>query len=101
MTSNTEATPRTGGATLADLLSMPARMTLPRAGSYFGLARSSSYAAHDRGDFPVPVLQIGERFYCRGADVARALGVDPAELLARHLERQQATSAAEATGGAA
>lgn len=69
------------GSTLADLRTLRPTVTLPTAGQFFGLSRASSYALNAQGSFPCQVLRIGERFHVRTADLARALGIDPAALL--------------------
>jgi hypothetical protein len=63
-----------GGRTVPSveaLYALPATVDLTTAGAFFGLGRDGSYAAHQRGDFPVPVLRLG-----------RALRVTRASLLA-------------------
>jgi len=78
----TATQPQPRGLALADLARIPARLSLPSAGRYFGLSRGNSYALHARGEFPVPTHKIGERLVVLGADVVRALGLDPEQLVA-------------------
>lgn len=66
---------------LAQLRDLPATVSLPTAGGFFGLSRAGSYQLHQRGEFPVTVRQLGSRFVVAQTDLARALGVDVAELL--------------------
>lgn len=69
-------------ARLTDLRNLPPTLTVPDAGRIgWGLSRATSYQMHQRGEFPCPVLQIGSRFHVRTADLANALGIDPAALL--------------------
>lgn len=68
-------------STLADLRTLPPTISLPTAARFFRLSRAQAYALNLAGEFPCQVLRIGERFHVRTADLARALGVDPAELL--------------------
>lgn len=68
-------------STLADLRRERPTLSLPQAGRYFRLSRAKSYELHARGQFPCAVLQIGERYHVRTADLAAALGIDPAALL--------------------
>ena len=52
--------------------------TIPLAGRAFGLARDAAYDLHKRGQFPCPVLQVGERFVVPVAGIRAALGLsDP------------------------
>lgn len=61
---------------------MPATISVPKAGAFaWGFNRATSYALNARGEFPCEVVKIGERFHVRTADLARALGIDPAALL--------------------
>ncbi|CAH0259047.1 helix-turn-helix transcriptional regulator [Plantibacter cousiniae (nom. nud.)] len=66
---------------LTALRRLPATVSLPTAGAFFGLSRAHSYSLNARGEFPVPVRQIGARFVVTQADLARALGIDVADLL--------------------
>lgn len=67
---------------LGELRDIPARMTIPTAGRLIaGLSRAKSYELHQLGEFPAPVQRIGARFFVRGADVFRALGLDPEVVL--------------------
>lgn len=70
-----------GRSSLVDLRHERPTLSLPRAGRYFSLSRAKSYELNAQGRFPCPVLQIGERFHVRTADLAAALGIDPAALL--------------------
>lgn len=80
MTTNATTTRRT--SRLAELRTMPPTVPLPTAGRFgWGLSRAASYALNAVGEFPCPVQRIGERFHVRTADLAAALGLDPAELL--------------------
>lgn len=70
-----------GGSTLADLRRLPPTVSLPTAGRFFRLGRAKAYELHTAGAFPCAVLQIGERYHVRTADLAAALGIDPSALL--------------------
>ncbi len=79
---------RRGSATLADLRGLPPTVSLPVAGRFgWGLSRAASYGLNTQGAFPCPVLRVGERFHVRTADLAAALGVDPAALLVNERDR--------------
>lgn len=68
-------------STLARLRSVKATVSIPDAGQFFGLSRPHSYRLAAAGEFPVPILKIGARMTVRTADLATALGVDPALLV--------------------
>lgn len=81
-TTNDGTQPVRRGVHLGELRDIPARMTIPAAGRLIaGLSRAKSYELHQLGEFPAPVQRIGARFYVRGADVLRALGLDPEVVL--------------------
>ena len=50
-------------------------MTVPDAGKFLGLSRSSSYEAAGRGE--IPVLEFGRRLLVPTAALRRLLGLDP------------------------
>lgn len=67
---------------LSDLRNLPPVVSLPLAGRLgWGLSRAAAYQMHARGEFPCPVLTIGQRYRVRTADLAKALGIDPSALL--------------------
>lgn len=69
-------------ARLSDLRDLPPVVSLPLAGRIgWGLSRPKSYALNQQGQFPCEVLRLGDRYRVRTTDLARALGVDPADLL--------------------
>lgn len=72
---------KTAPGTLADLRTLPPRLQIPEAGRWFGMGRANSYTSAQRGEFPTPVHKVGGRFYVLTADLARALGIDPRDLL--------------------
>jgi hypothetical protein len=81
MSTISDAVPRRT-ACLADLRKQPPALTIPEAGRLgWGFGRAHSYQLAAAGQFPAPVLRVGQRHYVRTADLARALGIDPADLL--------------------
>jgi predicted DNA-binding transcriptional regulator AlpA len=56
---------------------LPAVLDVPTAGSCFGLSRGTSYELVRRGDFPAPVLKLGNSYRVPTAGILRALGIDP------------------------
>lgn len=66
---------------LKGLRDLPPRLLIPEAGRWLGISRAKSYLLAQAGEFPVPVHKVGGRFYVLTADLARALGIDPALLL--------------------
>lgn len=71
----------TTSKTLRDLRDEPPRMSVVAAGAYFGLNRARAYAAARSGTFPAEVHRLGGRYLILTTDIARALGIDPADLL--------------------
>lgn len=65
------ATPR---MSRAELLALPVSVDLPTAGRALGIGRSTAYELARRGDFPVPVLALGNKFRVNRADLFRELG---------------------------
>lgn len=57
-----------------------ATISLTEAAHVLGIHRSTAWELWKRGDFPVPVLQIGKRLRVTKAQLARYLdgGADPA-----------------------
>ena len=48
--------------TLKEIENWPPTVSVPLAGSVFGLSRSHAYELAKRGEFPVAVLRVGERY---------------------------------------
>lgn len=67
--------------TLDALRGLGATVTVPTAGQFYGLSRPRSYDLAKRGEFPVQVRSVGSRFYVLTSDLARALGIEPRDLL--------------------
>ena len=55
------STESTAVPTAADILAWPVTVDVPTAGRCFGLGRNVSYDLARMGQFPVPVLKLGER----------------------------------------
>lgn len=65
--------------TRQDVAELPVVVDVVTAGSVLGMGRSASYEMARRGDFPVPVLQVGRRYRVVTAHLrALVLGVEPA-----------------------
>lgn len=80
---------------LAQLRELGATCGVSVGGSFFGLSRPHSYRLVQQGEFPVPVLRVGSRMMIRTADLARALGVEPWELLTPATEPTSTSSDAD------
>lgn len=66
------------GMSRAELLALPVSFELwPTAARAFRMGRTAAYEAARRGEFPVPVLRLGNRYRVARADLLRALGEDP------------------------
>lgn len=71
------ASPKTPGLSREELLALPAAVDLVTAGRAFSIGRTLSYELHQRGEFPVPVLRLGNAFRVRSGDILAALGITP------------------------
>lgn len=62
----------------AELLELPASVDLPTAGRAFGLGRTRVYELVRKGEFPVRVVRLGNKYRVPTAELLTALGIDPA-----------------------
>lgn len=62
----------------AELRSLPSVVDLVTAGRAFGVGRTKSHQLARAGEFPVPVLRLGNSYRVTRADLLRALGESPA-----------------------
>lgn len=60
--------------TRAELLSLPVTVDLPLAARAVGMGRTLAYDMAKRGEFPVRVLKLGNRYRVARADLLRYLG---------------------------
>lgn len=67
------------GLTVEELFALPVAVDLPTAGRAWGLGRTKSHSLARAGEFPCPVLRIGNAYRVTRADLLKSLGVDPAE----------------------
>lgn len=66
---------RQNGMTRAELLALPVSVELwPSGARAFGMGRTQAYELARKGEFPVPVLRLGNRYRVTRADLLRALG---------------------------
>lgn len=63
--------------TIDEIRRLPAVVDLPTAGRCLGIGRGASYDLARRGEFPAPVLRLGNRYRVPLAGILRSLGVDP------------------------
>lgn len=63
------------GMTLKEVLALPVATDVPTAGRAFGLGRNKSFELVRTGEFPCPVLRIGNAYRVTRADLLRALGI--------------------------
>lgn len=63
--------------TAPEVAALPVVIDLPTAGAVLGMSRGQAYELHRRGEFPVPVLQMGSRYRVVTARVRELLGVEP------------------------
>ncbi|MFE0642125.1 DNA-binding protein [Streptomyces sp. NPDC058877] len=60
-----------------ELLSLPVTVDVETAGRAFGVGRTVAYRMVRDGDFPVPVLRVGNKLRVRTAELWRELGMRP------------------------
>ena len=65
------------GMAREELMSLPASIDLVTAGRALGIGRTLAHDLARRGEFPVRVLRLGNRYRVPTAEVLRALGIDP------------------------
>ncbi len=58
------------------LLALGVRTDLVTAGAVLGIGRTTAYALARRGEFPVPVLKLGEKYVVPTAPLFELFGVD-------------------------
>lgn len=61
--------------TRAEALSLPVSFDLDTSNRAFGLGRTTGYALAKRGEYPVPVLRLGNAYRVRRADLLNLLGI--------------------------
>lgn len=61
--------------TPADVAALPVVVDLLTAASVLGIGRSGAYELARRGEFPVPVLQVGCRYRVVTAHLRELLGI--------------------------
>ncbi|GGQ23700.1 hypothetical protein GCM10010140_62480 [Streptosporangium pseudovulgare] len=80
LTRSESTTPGTKGMSLAELLALPAAVDLVTAGRAWGLGRTKSHDLARAGEFPCPVLRLGNAYRVTRADLLRSLGIDPLQV---------------------
>ncbi|MFF0249644.1 hypothetical protein ACWEU6_17870 [Streptosporangium sandarakinum] len=63
------------GMTLDELLALPVAVDLVTAGRAWGIGRTKAHELARRGEFPCPVLRLGNAYRVTRADLLRSLGV--------------------------
>ena len=66
------------GLSRAELLALPATVDAEFAGRAFGMGRTLTYQLIKRGEFPVRVLKLGNKYRIPTAELLRELGIDQA-----------------------
>jgi hypothetical protein len=64
------------GLSRSELLALPAAIDLVTAGRALGMGRTLAHDLARRGEFPVRVLRMGNRYRVPTAEVLRVLGVE-------------------------
>lgn len=62
---------------IAEALRLPVSVDLVTAGRAHGLGRTKSHELARAGEFPCPVLRLGNQYRVTRADLLRSLGVAP------------------------
>ncbi|WP_446218801.1 DNA-binding protein [Micromonospora sp. IBHARD004] len=70
------------GMTREELLALPVSVDIVTAGEAFGMGRTLAYELAKRGEFPVRVLRLGNRYRVARADLLRELGEDQDQVAA-------------------
>lgn len=74
------AVPDLGAVTLTNPAELPLTIPLwPHAAEILGMGRSTAYDLAKRGEFPVRLLRIGNKYRVSRADLLRYLGETPPE----------------------
>ncbi|MFI1563909.1 helix-turn-helix domain-containing protein [Streptomyces sp. NPDC020490] len=60
-----------------ELLSLPVTVDVETAGRAFGVGRTVAYRMVRDGEFPVPVIRVGNKYRVSAAELWRVLGVAP------------------------
>lgn len=63
------------GMTPDEVRALPVSTDIVTAGRAFGVQRTKAYDLAKAGEFPVPVLRIGNTYRVRRADLLDALGI--------------------------
>lgn len=60
----------------AEVLALPAAVDLATAARALDLGRTSAYSMAKRGEFPVPLLRLGNQYRARRTDLLELLGIE-------------------------
>jgi hypothetical protein len=66
------------GLAVEELLALPAAVDLTTAGKAWCLGRTKSHELARTGEFPCPVLRVGNTYRVTRADLLNSLGINPA-----------------------
>lgn len=66
------------GMTEAEVLALPAAVDLATAGRALGIGRTKAFELAREGQFPVKVLQVGQKFRVPRTALLEYLDIDPA-----------------------
>jgi hypothetical protein len=73
------------GLTPDEIRALPAAVDIPKAGECFKMGRSKAYHLARTGQFPVPVLPMGNTFRVTRASILAALGIEDMAAPADHV----------------
>lgn len=63
------------GMSEPEALALPVTFPLEPANKALGLGRTVGYALAKRGEYPIPVLRVGNVYRCRRSDLLAFLGI--------------------------
>jgi hypothetical protein len=87
--------------TLDELLALPVVVPLwPTAGRALDLGRTATYSLAQRGEFPVPILRLGNQYKVPTAGLLRALGINDREVRDANSSIRNAAAAPDHTRAA-
>lgn len=72
---------RARAMTRTELLALPASVDLVTAGRAIGVGRSKAYEMAQSGEWPTPLLRLGNAYRVPTAPVLALLGVDPVDAI--------------------
>lgn len=83
---------RAGPFELKELLKEKLTVDVGTASSFLGIGRTSAYRLAKEGNFPLPLLKLGNSYKIKTIDLARMLGVAPEGVIEQDLSKEEVAS---------